>query len=282
MLGTNTTTKRMVSLQFAMSFHQTTASHLFSCSVCHFFGTWNAGSTTPGEPYYAKWPDEFGNIKQRPVHRPECISRYFSMSKTIDVGNGVRQNELALERHWRTNDPWFRIDCTFAGITVTDSYLAAKKGAPSAAGIDKMSARDYAMHTVYDLCNYNISMEPKSTVSSATGSAAPTLPGATADTSPLPHSLLESIIKEHEIDFTDQRKGKANGGKGQLVRRVCQMGAEGCFGSGVTTECHHRVCKRKSKEAANRHGRTYGTFICLNHACKMKHYNDMFEAASSG
>ena len=100
----------------------------------------------------------WGNLKSRKVLRPDIISEYFSKSNIIDVGNGIRQNELAFERHWLTKNPWFRIDCTIVGITVADSYLAAQKQAPDHARIKEMGARNFSMHLVHDLWTRKVSM----------------------------------------------------------------------------------------------------------------------------
>ena len=61
-------------------------------SACCFIGTWNVGSTTPGAPYVAKWPDQYGNIKQRDVLRPDIIGKFFKEANVIDVRNHRRQN----------------------------------------------------------------------------------------------------------------------------------------------------------------------------------------------
>lgn len=171
------------------------------------------------------------------------------------------------------------------GITVADSYLAAQKQAPDHARIREMGVRNYAMHTVYDLWTRKVSMEPKSTiVPAATRTTGPVNATAATDTSYTDEGIevqltppsLQNVMMEHPINYTDTRSGKGKNGKGQLVRRVCQMGAVNCEGQ-CTTECHHRVCKRKHNPSKNKHGSTCGTFICGNLACKMKHYDDVME-----
>jgi hypothetical protein len=54
--------------------------------LCFVF-TKDAGSTAPGEPYVARFPDEHGNVKTRKVPRPEVISRYFGASNVVDSHN---------------------------------------------------------------------------------------------------------------------------------------------------------------------------------------------------
>ena len=53
--------------------------------VLSFITTRGAGSTKPGEPYVANFPDCFGNLCTRNVSRPQVLSEYFKYSNTIDV-----------------------------------------------------------------------------------------------------------------------------------------------------------------------------------------------------
>ena len=199
----------------------------------------------PGKPYIAKWPDEYGNLKSREVLRPDIIGRFYSFSNIIDVGNQLRQNELALEKYWQTKDPWFRIDTTVVGITVIDSYLAARYQAPPWSAVHKMSVKDFALHTVYDLWNCDWLSEPKSVVKVAVTPTQLTDSAAGTEVQLTCPAMLDCIMLEHQIKYTDQRSGKNQ----QLVRRKCEMMAEGCHGKGCTTECQHEACKaKKSKE----------------------------------
>ena len=248
-----------------------------SHSVCLFLGTWDSGSTMPGEPYIAKWPDEFGNLKRRSVLRPDCISKYFMKSNVIDVGNQLRQNELALEQHWQTMDPWFRIDTTVVGICVTDAYSAAKYQAPPSANISKMGVKNFAMHVVYDLWNRKVSKEPVSEIlcghpsNTRTSFSGQNAQLANQSTGPL---AFGNIVELHPIRKTVQR-GKGN----DLVRRKCHAKAAGCHGQ-CNTECQHPVCMDKTVGVRNRFGSTKGTFVCMNQACQMKHWNEILGSLS--
>lgn len=225
----------------------------------------------PGKPYVAKWPDEFGNLKTRDVLRPDIIGRFFSSSNVIDVGNQLRQHDLALEKYWHTKDPWFRIDTTVIGITVIDSYLAAKYQAPSRSAVHNMSVKDFALHTVYDLWNRDWSSEPRSMVEVA---VTPTQPTVSVDGVEVQFNARpltrDQIMLEHQIKYTDQR-GKSH----QLVRRKCEIKAKGCHGKGCTTECQHEACKAKSIPKRNRNECGVGTFICMNMNCHLNHWNDV-------
>ena len=95
--------------------------------VLCFVMTKNAGSTAPGDrPYKAKYSDEHGNVKERIVKRPDILSVLFGDSDAIDSHNHCRQFRLGLEMRWLTPNPWFRLDCTFIGMTVIDCYRAKK------------------------------------------------------------------------------------------------------------------------------------------------------------
>jgi hypothetical protein len=56
------------------------------------------------------------------VPRPEIVGKYYEMNGGIDVHNKMRQGDLALEKHWVTHDPYFRIFTTLIGICVTDAF----------------------------------------------------------------------------------------------------------------------------------------------------------------
>ena len=79
--------------------------------VLCFVMTKNAGSTKSGDnPYRARFPDEFGNLKERIlVDRPEAtIGHYFKFADLIYSHNNNRQFRLALEQLWLTINAWFR------------------------------------------------------------------------------------------------------------------------------------------------------------------------------
>lgn len=81
-----------------------------------FVATKNSGSTRPGKPYEMKFNDAFGNVVQRLVERPEILSDFFQKSNSIDKHNQLRQGDLALEKRWLTQDPYFRLHTTIIGM----------------------------------------------------------------------------------------------------------------------------------------------------------------------
>ena len=86
----------------------------------------DAETTEPGLPYVARFADEHGNVRERRVLRPKCLSVYFGAANLIDVHNHLRQGVLRLEMLWKTPNPWFRLITTIIGITVVDCFLATK------------------------------------------------------------------------------------------------------------------------------------------------------------
>ena len=66
-------------------------------NVTVFIFTENAGTTECGEPYTAKWNDDFGARQTRKIDRPDVISQYFKIANVIDIHNQSRQGVLVLE-----------------------------------------------------------------------------------------------------------------------------------------------------------------------------------------
>lgn len=97
-----------------------------SKKVLCFIMSKNAGSTAPGKPYIAKFPDKHGNVQERRVTRPEILSLSFGCADAIDSHNHCRQFRLGLERLWLTRNPWFRLNCTIVGMTVVDAFRCLK------------------------------------------------------------------------------------------------------------------------------------------------------------
>ena len=94
-------------------------------TTLHFVATKNAGSTSKGNPYRMKYTDDWGNIHIRDVDRPDLISKFFEFSNIIDKHNQARQAELALEKRWLTQNPYFRLHTTIIGLNVVDCYKLA-------------------------------------------------------------------------------------------------------------------------------------------------------------
>jgi hypothetical protein len=84
------------------------------------------------------------------VPRPEVVSTYFEDSNVIDSHNHCRQHLLGLERYWHTDNPWFRNDCTWVGMTAIDGWRAIQYHCPSL----KLTVEDYADALAWD-CVHN-------------------------------------------------------------------------------------------------------------------------------
>lgn len=233
-------------------------------AVCVFLGTWDSGSSILGDPYIAKWPDQYGNVKQRSVPRPDIVGKYFSVANKIDTHNQIRQNELALEQLWLTHDPWFRINTTVIGMTVTDAFQLARYGASDTWGFKNMSVKDYALNTSYDLFNWKRSAQPFSDLVS--GTSLQQQQHNTSNTS----LTRDQAMMCHIIKPTTQRDGS-----GHLVRRACMMKEPGCDGKPGTKECSHEACLATKKVGNNRFGDTFGVFICENMLCRIKHWENV-------
>ena len=75
-------------------------------TVLTFILTRGAGSSEPGDPYEARFPDKYGNLCVRHVTRPQVIINYFKYSNKVDVHNQVRQFNIGLEKKWITPNPY--------------------------------------------------------------------------------------------------------------------------------------------------------------------------------
>jgi hypothetical protein len=125
--------------------------------VLSFVATRGAGSTTPGNPYRAKFADGWGNVMTRLVPRPDVISQYFQISNAVDTHNQARQSDLALEQHWVTTNCWFRIITTFIGLTVTDAWKAYRHGVRGPNTTErKVTILEFTDRLVWEMLNSNI------------------------------------------------------------------------------------------------------------------------------
>jgi len=72
-----------------------------------------------------KYTDDWGTVHVCEVDRPDIISNFFEHSNMIDKHNQLRQLDLALEKHWQTQNPFFRLHTTILGMNVVDCYKLA-------------------------------------------------------------------------------------------------------------------------------------------------------------
>lgn len=120
-----------------------------------FVATADAGATTPGTPYEMKYTDDHGNVCVRFVERPDIISKFFRDSNTIDKHNQSRQFDLALEKTWLTQDPYFRLVTTLLGIITVNTWKLADwhkiLNPPNSREDTKMSIKKFAGVLCYQL-----------------------------------------------------------------------------------------------------------------------------------
>lgn len=116
-----------------------------------FIMTKDAGSTLPGAPHKARFPDQCGNVVERKVTRPDALSFCFSTSDLIDAHNHARQFLLGLEWHWKTPNPWFGNVTTVVGMTVINCWKALKFRLPQLCG--NISVEEFADRLAHDCHN---------------------------------------------------------------------------------------------------------------------------------
>eukprot|EP00873_Tetraselmis_striata_P028533 jgi/Tetstr1/448797/TSEL_036031.t1 len=153
--------------------------------VLFFLATEGAGGVHDGEPYVQRWADDLNNITTRHIPRPDVVSQYFARSPRVDNHNQSRQHDLMLEELWLTQDCWFRLHTTMAGIHVTDCWKLAKHHLPRHHPLKESTAVNFADLMCKALI-YN----------GLTGEVEPTrrtervLADITNEPPPLPHSIM--------------------------------------------------------------------------------------------
>jgi hypothetical protein len=241
--------------------------------VLVFLGTKNAGSTTPGEPYIAKFPDANGNVAQRSVPRPAVISNYFNDSNVIDTHNQACQFKLALEKRWVTQDCFFRVTTTLIGMTVTDCWRAYKHA------LKPITIKEFADCLAHD-CIYNPHSDVAalntylaiSTDAIDTPRPAVETGGRQSDVSSVTEATTTvNVFIEHPFNKNPERE---QGGKGRPIRRHCKF--PGCSKT-TALMCFNRRCLQYSYECS--HGTVFGVFYCTEH--QYNHYERVLEGTGS-
>lgn len=119
-----------------------------------FIATKNAGKTTLGRPYRARFTDKHDNVEWQEVDRPEVLADYFLCSNAVDKHNHARQSLLKLETHWVVHDPFFRVGTTLIGMTATDAWKAFKYSIEGSHPDKDISIVDFTGRLAYD-CLFN-------------------------------------------------------------------------------------------------------------------------------
>ncbi|KAL7548885.1 hypothetical protein ACHAWF_013195 [Thalassiosira exigua] len=234
--------------------------------------------TTAGKSYMAKWADQHGNVKTKPIPRPEVISDYFSISDVVDNHNKSRQGDLALEEPWRTTDCWLSLATTFLGLTATDAWNRVRHYCTEESGFPDMSINRFVECVVYDL--WNKPWGKKRTKALVLGIPDLDTLDETFDGVEVvldsPSASLEAVMKEHILVRTEQ---KESGKRIYRVRRSCKISAEGCKARSkdrkkTILECGHDDCmKEEYKANSNVSG---GIFICQNDLCLKTHCQEVW------
>ena len=191
------------------SFIEPWFTHLKFYAVLTFIGTWNVGTTIPGKPYVARFPDEHGNLKCKDIPQPDVVSKYFKDSDAVDNHNKSQQGDLALEEHWRTVDCWLKLVVTYIGITVTDTWNSVRHHCSDESGFREMSIKRFAECIVFDLWNKPWDKKrPKALVLGMPNSVDDDFEGVEVVLDS-PNLTLEKILNEHVLVKTSRReKGK--------------------------------------------------------------------------
>ena len=160
--------------------------------VLCFIMTKGSGSTRPGKPYIAKYPDCYGNVCTRHVARPQVISEYFKYSNVIDVHNQSRQYDLSLETKWVTHDGYFRLFTTLLGIQVVDCWKLQR-------GEDMDTIQEFADVLARELMVHN---DDTDDIIEEDGDCMPPRRISTSTTITNPSSLSSDKEKQHTMERT--------------------------------------------------------------------------------
>jgi hypothetical protein len=116
----------------------------------------------------------------------------------VDKHNHARQSELSLEKHWLTQNAWFRLVTTVIGITVTDAWKAFKYSFRHG-NIGDITIRDFADSLAFELMNNDF----------------------TSDENPIP-KMLSPFEELQEQENNNDQSAVVIGGQttGQMVRRT--------------------------------------------------------------
>jgi hypothetical protein len=93
--------------------------------VLKFFASTDVGSTKAGMLYNMRFTDAYSNVCVPRVQHPIIISTIFNDLNCVDSHNHVRHYEFSLEKKWLKQDPFFRLQTTLTGMTVTDVWKLA-------------------------------------------------------------------------------------------------------------------------------------------------------------
>ena len=232
-----------------------------------FVATKSAGSTKPGEPYIASFPDKVGNVHTREVLRPSILSDYFGISNAIDSHNQCRQHELGLERLWITQDAYFRVDTTILGITVTDAWRAYKYGVANERK-KEITICEFADRLASDCIHNELSDIAGGSYLAAAKTAAVgdgglplsvNIPRGDGDGMPAPQlspvtvASSASLLEGHSIVETEEKTKKGD----RKQRRTCR--APDCRKKTLFM-CGHRQCRKDPQDLNGKI--VYGVYYC--------------------
>jgi hypothetical protein len=82
----------------------------------------SCGKTSAHElKYVSNYEDDFGNISQKEINRPE-VAHFCTSICPLLITQLATTEQFNLELCWLTKDPWFWLLTTFAGMSVVDCH----------------------------------------------------------------------------------------------------------------------------------------------------------------
>lgn len=210
--------------------------YLSKKALCFVF-TEGCCDTTAGEPYVAKFSNQHGNTMTRDVNRPHCISDFFAAANIIDSHNQGRQFELALEKHWITQDCWFRLDTTFIGMVVVDCWKALRYHLCSHAQ-GSLIVKEFAEQLAIELIHNPFADHSDNFYLQTTTESAACVPCEQINTANDYAKLdMFNIIQAHRLEKTTRIESNV---KPRIARLYCRK--KGCR-EPTPFECYYPACQ---------------------------------------
>ncbi|KAG8246074.1 hypothetical protein J6590_093058 [Homalodisca vitripennis] len=114
-------------------------------------------TTLPGKPCTKKRYDDDGKPYTKEVARPKLVD-YFMGAPVIDIHNHIRQDGLALETVWQTQQWHHRMFACIFGIMETNAFLAYNLHRPA---LEKKSHSDFTKALALQLIKNQFGLPPE-------------------------------------------------------------------------------------------------------------------------
>lgn len=145
------------------------------------------GTTLAGEPAKKKRYDDNFKLYHKAIDRPKLVAMYHDGAPSIDVHNHLRQDGLALEQVWRTDNWHHRVYACVFGIMETNAYLAFSN---FCCGLDTITHSGFTTRLAEQLIRYSHPTNSQQQQQQQKGQPPTDGPAATAQGDGIEHRLV--------------------------------------------------------------------------------------------